>query len=338
MSKGLKITIISISIFLFLVLSTIGVYFLWPWNRHFFNEASEEFAIPGLDTEFVPQGMTISTMLNKYIISGYMNDGSPSRFYVINPETKEVEKYFTLKNGEDDYIGHAGGIANYGSTFWVVSNENGNGFGFRFLFNDVYNVKNGESINIIDYFNTYNNADFAFVQDKTLWVGEFYKKGKYETDSYHHLHTTSGETNHAIVYGFRIDEACQYSLYDTKPEKALSIRDLCQGMAVSKEGKIVISTSYSIADSHIYYYKDVFSESPKGHTTYKIGFGVVVPLWYLDNNSLIKDVKIPAMSEEIVILNDRVYILFESASKKYRLFNRNRLDHVYSLPLNFFEK
>jgi len=41
------------------------------------------------------------------------------------------------------------------------------------------------------------------------------------------------------------------------------------------------------------------------------------------------------MSEEIVVENDKIYVLFESASKKYKLFNRKKLDKVYSLMVDF---
>ena len=40
------------------------------------------------------------------------------------------------------------------------------------------------------------------------------------------------------------------------------------------------------------------------------------------------------MSEEIAIKNNRVYILFESAGKKYKMFNRKQLKNVYSLSLD----
>jgi len=40
------------------------------------------------------------------------------------------------------------------------------------------------------------------------------------------------------------------------------------------------------------------------------------------------------MAEELVVHDGNVYILFESAAKKYRLFNRKKLTNVYSLPVS----
>jgi len=64
----------------------------------------------------------------------------------------------------------------------------------------------------------------------------------------------------------------------------------------------------------------------------------LVDLWYLDNEALISKMNAPSMSEEIVFNNGRIYILFESASKKYKVFNRKQLKNVYSLPITAFEK
>ena len=96
-----------------------------------------------------------------------------------------------------------------------------------------------------------------------------------------------------------------------------------------------MSTSYSIPDSNIYYYKDVLSEDQ--HSTIRVGLKDV-PLWYLDEEALINSIQIPAMSEELFVKNDRVYLLFESACKKYKFFNRVRIDSVYSFALTYLEQ
>lgn len=336
MSKGLKITISIISVVLALILIFLGVYYFWPWNKEFFDNATEEFAIPGLHTDFCPQGMTKIAGYNQYLISGYMNDGSPSRFYLINAEDDSVIKYVTLNINGKKYDGHAGGVVSFGSTLWTVSQADGKGYAFRFSLSALHAATNGDEVLIQDCFETYNNADFAFAYDNYLWVGEFYKKDKYETDSEHRLKTRTGEINPAIVYGFPINESYTYGLQKNFPQKAISIRGLCQGIAVTNDGKFVMSTSYSIPDSNIYYYENVLAEDPH-NTEFKIGH-TFVKLWYLDNDSLISQSNAPAMSEELVVENDRVYILFESASKKYKLFNRKRLSNVYSLPLTYLEK
>lgn len=347
---GAKITIIVISSLLVLITLFLSVYYLWPWNKDFFNNASEEFSIPGLDTKFCPQGMTrldgYDGDNNHYLISGYMTDGSPSRFYVVNSDKNTIEKWFTLSTDGLEFTGHVGGVTCSGSTIWTVAmGSDGYGKGYRFTTTQIQKVDNAGEIeltNSADVFNTYNGADFVFTYDGYLWVGEFYKKGKYETKERNRLVTRSGEINPAVVMGFQIDEGNHYGLtynsskdWNPFPSKAISIRGLCQGIDVTGDGKFVLSTSWGLSDSNIYLYDNVLSE-PAHNEKFIIG-QTKVPLWYLDGESLISKTNAPAMSEEIFVKNERVYILFESACKKYKLFNRKRLTNVYSLPLSYLE-
>ena len=93
-----------------------------------------------------------------------------------------------------------------------------------------------------------------------------------------------------------------------------------------------MSGSYGRADSALYVYKDVFSEAPH-NPNFALG-NHTIKLWYLDDESLTNTINVPSMSEEIAIKNNRVYILFESAGKKYKIFNRKQLKNVYSLSLD----
>jgi len=326
MSKGWKITTIVIASVMLLIFTALGVYYLWPWNKKFFDNASKEFAIPGLDTSFVPQGIDKIDGQNQYIISGYMNDGGPSRFYIYDVES-DTSKYFTLKRGEEFYSGHAGGVASAGMTIWTVGDKKC----LRFSWEDVRDTEDGGFVEVIDAFDTPNGGDFIFDHDGLLWIGEFYKEGKYETEKSHRLKTTSGEENPSLVFGYTIDESASSGLLTKVPTKLLSIRGLCQGMSIDSKGNFVMTTSYSVPDSNIYYYKDVL----KNECDMKYFIGKhTVPLWFLDNNSLISKTNAPSMAEEVVVVSDRAYILFESNAKKYRLYNRKRLKNVYSLPVS----
>ena len=337
MPKGIKIALIIFLTVIILLCCAVGVYYFFPWHRKFFNNADEEFAIPGLEDGFVPQGFTEIEGYDKYLISGYMDDGSPSRFYVIDATTKKVDKYITLKiDSEKKYDGHAGGVASYGNVLWTVSQaDDEKGYAFCFNAVDVINADDGESVIIRDYFETYNNADCVFVQEDMLWVGEFYREKSHETDE-EHIHTTrKNDTHHAIAYGFTIDQSYKGGVKNKFPEKALSLKNLCQGLAVTAEGKFVMTSSYSISNSTIYYFDNVLAQSKHGTT--KIGLREV-PMWFLDDEALIYSEEIPSMAEEIMIKEGRVYILFESACNKYKLANRTRVDAVYSLPISYFEK
>ena len=243
MSKVWKITISIIASILVLIMGFLGVYYLWPWNRDFFDNAKKEWEIPGLETTFTPQGITKLQSQDKFLISGYMNDDSPSRFYIVDNETGRAERYFILSVNEKDFIGEVGGIVSSGGSIWVVSE----GYCYRFTLNDVNKVENGNKIYCRGFFKTeYNNADFVFAKDGVLYIGETYIEGDSETHENNHIQTRSGETNSAIVLGYAIDETKNIGIVDDFPIKALSIRGLCQGMDMTSDGKFVLYTSSTL--------------------------------------------------------------------------------------------
>lgn len=100
-------------------------------------------------------------------------------------------------------------------------------------------------------------------------------------------------------------------------------------MIVTNE-RIILSKSYGLPKSHIYYYENIFKEPTNETIKNKDN---TVPLYILENNKLVKDIIIPSMSEEIHLINNRVYISFENATKKYKYFTRERLKNIYSIPL-----
>lgn len=76
--------------------------------------------------------------------------------------------------------------------------------------------------------------------------------------------------------------------------------DLIQG-AYFSDGKAVLSASYAVAFSHLYEY-----DLSRAETNEKITlFGVEMPLYSFDSDSLTRDIKIAPMSEEIVLVNGK---------------------------------
>ena len=266
-----------------------------------------------------------------------MADGSPSRFYLIDSEKNEILKYFTLQVGGRDYTEHAGGVASFGSTLWTVSSNEHGGFAYRFMWDAVEKVADGGIVSIVDYVNTNNNADWVFVQDNKLVVGEFYLKGKYDTDASHHFKSSSGKTYGALALAYTISETQKYGLSSNLPVYALSIDDKCQGVAVTDDGEFVTSSSYSVFNnSKINKYKNVLSGETL--TKFKLTAGCEVPVYFLDESTLIVSKDVPIMSEEIVVNDGKLYILFESSAKKYKKFCRVKLDDVYSVTLDYLTK
>ncbi len=329
MSKGLKITLwILVAIVLILVIAVL-VYFFGDNYDEFYERTNEEVNIPGIEDGFTQQGLTYLENEDLFVFSGYMKDESmPSRVYLVNGEQNEVVKYFTMKLNDEDYFGHCGGISTDGTNFWLATTDD---MVYRMAVSDALSVENGGAVNFIDGFNPQNSADFCNVTNGVLWVGEFYREGNYETDESHYFATSNGTENRAIISAFTIDSAGEYGLASITPTQILSIGALVQGMAISDSGKIVLSTSYSIPNSNIKIYENVL-ENPND-TTMKIG-EVDVPVWYLDDSVLEENISGPCMAEELVYIDGRVYISFESACKKYSAVVREKVDCVRSFELN----
>lgn len=322
MTKSRKI----ISIIFLTLVVTLGVFaFVWYFGDtypSFYAQATREFDIPGLSHGFTPQGLCYEESTKLFLLSGYMKDGSESRIYVVHGG---IRKHFTLTDGEEGYVGHAGGIATDGTSVWIV----GDGIVNRFMFDEVLDVEDGGKIEIIDSFESNNGADFVTVENGNLWVGEFQRNGSYERAEDHIITTKSGLVNKALSFCYEIDETQAHALKSTTPIKALSTCSLVQGMVMT-EDKIILSISYSLATSRIITYDNITTSITEDKYNYN---GKDIDLYILDVENELSTLKAPCMSEEITIAENRVYILFESACKKYSFVTREALKNVYSFEL-----
>lgn len=324
MTKSKKIVFIVLSL-IFIVISIFMLFWYFGDSyKEFYSVSTEEFKIMGLDEGFTPQGLCYENDTEKFLTCGYMKDGSASRIYVIDKKKNKTDKYFTLRLNADAYTGHAGGIATNGINVWLV----GEGFVYRFNYFNVQSVENGGIIDIIDSFETKNGADFVTVENNNLWVGEFHKQGKYDTPESHFIETETGSKNTAISFCYEIADYEKCGVASFVPTKALSTCSLVQGMAILSD-KIILSTSYSLANSHIYTYNNIL-DNAKSTFDYD---GTEIPLYILSDKNQINDMEIPCMSEEIAVAENRLYIMFESACQKYRLFTREPLRNVYSYEI-----
>lgn len=311
------------------VLALLIVTFVWWYFGGSIGElkkAKKEFLIPGLDDGFVPQGIVYLSCYKKFLISGYMQDHSLSRVYVINSQTGEVEKFvtFVLPSGVG-YFGHAGGIAGNCNDCYLSSE----GKIFHFFASDVFASTNGV-VKIVDVMETKNGADFCYVSGGYLFVGEFYKLAKFKTDVSHHIKLSDKEINHSLVFGFKLKEGEKFGLASSVPEKAISIPDLVQGMVISGK-KIFVSRSYGVARSELLTYENVLLQKTQNY----VYFGEnQVPLFVLSSKNLQKTRYLPEMAEEIELFDGKLYVVFESASKKYKLFTRTRINYVFSFDLD----
>ena len=259
---------------------------------------------PGLHEGFVCQGLAASEENDVILVSGYMQDHSASRIYVV--DSSDNYHYVKLKQGDRDFTGHFGGIATSRGLVYIASDDTI----FTVSLDDVISAKSGDPVDIGAGVGINNQSSFVYTNDEYLYVGEFHDGGKYNVEG-HEIETAEG-MHYAIC--------TMYDLNDlTTPLRIYSIRNKVQGICFTPEGKVVMSTSYGLKDSVFYVYD--LSEATESEI---IMDGA--PVYYLDH--LEKEVKGPAMSEGLDYRNGKVITLFESACNKYlfgKLFGANKI-------------
>ncbi|MEG1609363.1 MAG: hypothetical protein RR348_05795, partial [Clostridia bacterium] len=159
--------------------------------------------------------------------------------------------------------------------------------------------------------------------------GEFYRKGSFKTNDNHNIKTSDGQNN-AIMCEFDIEENNQFGIKSLLPTRVFSIPNQAQGFAITKTGKMVLSTSYSIPDSKILIFN--IDTSVASQQTFEIANGKA-PLYILEKSNLERAIKAPTMAEGIDYFGGKLYISFESACKKYSNFNRTRIKNILSIEI-----
>lgn len=318
--KGLLIVIVALVV---LVVVGARLYFRLPVSDYY--KASEKaFTIPGLSQNMIPQGLEYVDGRDVYLVGGYQKDGSPSRIYKVNSRTGKTEGYVILGDGLGNGLSpHAGGLAAHDDYLFVAGDEDSS----IYIYNleDVLSAGNGETVKMVDKFETYcpggsvNVACLTFTEDKLI-VAEFYREPNYVTDESHWITTPAGDENHALAVAYPLgdseDSICGVENY---PVEMYSLPGLVQGIAVH-DGKIWISQSYGTAKSTICCY-DISGAKPV--TVFLRAWSGVppkdahIPVYALDSSTLVASFDAPPMAEEIIFKDDKLLIMCESASAKY---------------------
>lgn len=323
--------IVMMIIFVAFTIFAFVYYFGEPYTE-FYRTARAEFEIVGLEDNLVPQGMDYYAEDNIFLVGGYMSDGKASRVYIVDGETNETEKYFSLayENEEGnvvDYIGHCGGLKTNGNGVWF----SGEGMVYYFDYTKIASVENGGQIVADSYFSAPNGADFLTIFDNKLFVGEFHREGNYNTSESHIIETENG-TNRAVTFAYEINNNENYGLVNLNPTYAISTPSLVQGMVIINN-TIILSTSYSLPSSNIYVFENILGVNPEKMTFE--GVDEEVDTYILDTPA--KTIKAPCMSEEMAIKDGRLYILFENACNKYKYFTRDNFRTAYSIEIPTIE-
>ena len=324
----------------FLAFMILALHLCTPLVFHgFFGHARKEYRIPGLGDGLVPQGYAYVADQEVYLQCGYMADGvSASRIYVTDATNTKNSRYIELVTADGaPYTGHTGGITAAGGFVWLANDGEGEDNCVWVLsLDELLTTENGGRITLTVKLQSETRAACCFADDQYLWVGEFNDGEKYVTDASHKFAVNGGE-NFALVCAYPLDGSSVYGVAFNEvdgqavftPALALSVTDLVQGFTRTPEG-FALSTSYGLGISHIYFHQDV----TKGEADSSIAInGTDVPVYFLDSESLTDDISLPPMSEEIFVKDGRLYVLLESACKKYIFGNLIRGRHVYSYEL-----
>lgn len=284
-------------------------------------------AVPEVHSGYAPQGIAYSAEKDVYLVTGY-DSKDETILYVIE---KDVARQVLLadENGKT-MIGHGGGITCTKDCVYIANDSSLQ----RYSLQEILSAKGTERVVSTGKHAVDNAASFCFSDDERLFVGEFYRPGNYETDSAHHFKTPNGDENKAIVSCYALDE--NGLLADVYPEYTVSITGLVQGFAV-KGDTFILSRSYGLANSELEYYRELRSAERTMKLTFEKDETIApkeVPLYYLDSSNLTKTLVLPAFSEDLTIVGDRVVVTNESACNKYIVGKLFGGDKVYSYPID----
>lgn len=296
--------------------------------REFYNKTKREFEIPGISTGFVPQGFEFIKSEDLFLISGYMDNDDASLIYIVNSD-KSFRKITVLNADGSIFKSHSGGISTFGEYIYMAGCD---GECYVLTLESVTGDKS-EFATIIGSFEVYNGASFCSINDGKLYVGEYYHAIKYPTDVSHHLITPNGDKNNAIITVFELDKNMQLGV-NPIPIEAHSITGRIQGMCFLDNNKITLSASSVFTGSQLYVY-DYSTVLNEERSTFLLG-NTTVPLYYIDGRSLLKTIEILPKSEGLTFREGRIYMLFESASNRFKFGKLIGGQYVYSYENRMF--
>ena len=351
-NKALKISLVilvSLVLFVVLVLSVVKIGERAIFAP-FFANSETEFKVPGIADGFVQQGFDYyegnqkSDEDDRYLVSGYMNDGSDSRVYVLDKDGN-VLAYTELK-GKDgkSYTGHCGGITHNGNYVYISNDdkENVNGSIDVFSLTEILDGKK-ETTKMLGSIYVYLKPSFCYVHEGVLYTGNFHKPDHEDYKSPDDfLVSKENNDNTAMMLAFNLN-ASEIDNFGVakEPSRAYSITSQVQGICMA-DGKLVISTSWGLSPSHllVYDWEKVNKESvPTGIFTNKTVYKEnamekAIPLYIINSDDIEKDITAPPMAEELVYKDGKVLVMNESASSMYIFGRFTSGNNVYGYILN----
>ena len=269
-----------------------------------------------------------------FLFTGYM--GKP----ILGELGEDIASRIYVKDGNDNvtftrllnvnrtpYLGHAGGVDSFGKYVYITSEES-HGIDV-FLSADILSGKS--ETKSVGRINTYNNPAYCYIYEfngeKYLMVGSFHKdESAYVTPEHERITTPAGDKHTSVMTVFKLDDSLELGV-QPEPVAIISVREMIQGICITPDGQLVISSSWGLATSNLYFYdlskvqctenyhyegKVVFGDDEK-----EVKFDFTIPCYYIDSSCLVGSVSAPPMSEGLVCLDGKIIMLSESACNKY---------------------
>lgn len=290
--------------------------------RDYMQNGEDACTIPDIHSGFVPQGLT-NVGDSAYLFTGYHGKtGELCMYYTQNGASKQVipvdESGAVLKN-------HGGGVAQAGDYVYVANDAKLT----VFRLSEIQSAADGATVTTVGSFAVDNEASFCFADADRIYVGEFYRPEVYPTDPSHKLVTPAGEEHHALVSCYALN--ADGTIADNYPLYSISVTSQVQGFAV-KDNTFILSRSWGVSNSKLEFYNGLVDTG----ATIDVS-GKEVPLYFLESSNLKRTVDMPAFSEDLTVIGDRVYVNFESACNKYIIGKLFFADQVISYPIPTFE-
>lgn len=346
--KALKITLTTLGILLGIIILVLGVVRLGERIifSDFYEYADKEFKMPGTADGLVQQGFTYLQDKEIFLVAGYMSNGDASMVYVLNKDG-EITNKVSLKNTDgSDYTGHTGGIEVYKNCVYITEGTKDKDYDGGLDVFPLDQILNDTEAVCTDRVKTYNNPAYIKIYKGYMLVGEYYRELDYETLDSHRIITPSGDSNTALITVFKIDDANTENCYlSNTPVAGISTTGAVQGLEIVNDEKIVLSTSWGLSKSQLHVYDMDKIDTTNREATLVLGpddnsalDDVSIKVYHLDKTSFDETVIAPPMAEEMVCLDNELYILNESACNKYIFGKFMSGNYIYAYDVTALDK
>jgi hypothetical protein len=221
----------------------------------------------------------------------------------------------------------------YFGDYVYITGEDSHGLDV-FLADDILSGKS--EAKMLGTVKTYNSPAqvYAYEQNgqKYILAGSYHKNETvYETPEHERITTPTGDENTSVMTVFRLDENAEFGI-QSEPVAIISAREMIQGICITPDGQMVISSSWGLATSNLFFYdlskvqhtedyryagEIKYGDLESGEVVAVEEFDFTIPCYYVDSSCLVDTVVAPPMSEELVCLDGKIIVFCESACNKY---------------------